>query len=93
MTAPILATDIAELVRLYREKGIDAADDHARVLIITRGMDGRQVHAMFTAFMREAYSEYRPTVRARVAKYDRGIADMLGHDLRAVARCLRGVQS
>ena len=49
--------DIAELVRLYRTKGIDAADDHARMLIITRNMGEAETAAMFSGFAREAYGQ------------------------------------
>lgn len=70
---------------VHRTRGIVAADDHAQTLIITRNMDGRQRAAMFTAFLREVYG-----LRERVAEHDAAVADMMGHDGRAVARCLRG---
>lgn len=53
--ATATAADIDELVRLYRTQGIAAADDQARVLIITRNMDAAETAALFSEFVRKAY--------------------------------------
>lgn len=48
-------TDIDELVRIYRTQGLVAADDQARVLIITRNMGADETAALFSEFVRKAY--------------------------------------
>jgi len=52
-----LATDIAELVRLFPTKGIEAADDPARALINTRNMGRDNTAALLGGFAGVAYGQ------------------------------------
>lgn len=52
-----LTADIAELVRLYRSEGFEAADRRVRVVIITRNLDAYDTALLLRGFAAEAYGQ------------------------------------
>lgn len=55
MPSSTTETDVAELVRIFRAEGFDAADRRARVIIITRNLDQHQTAALLRGFAQQAY--------------------------------------